>query len=235
VNRNASLVDVDPDLVAGVPDEDIALARRVLTRPRYDIPKGSWAPELLRAHDNGGFAILVVEGAIFRQIDLVERHAAQLLGPGDVLQAASTGGALECPVRWSALHASAVVVLDGRFTRASQKWPCLGVNLQRRLLEQGDRAALHAAISQLPRVDRRVLAFFWQLAERWGRVTPFGVHVPLQLTHELIGRLVGAQRSTVTLALQDLAAAGALTRRSPGWLLSPRSSEALLPVAAAAH
>ena len=39
-----SLCDVDPDLTAGVPDDDHALARRVLAGPRYDLPKGRWAP-----------------------------------------------------------------------------------------------------------------------------------------------------------------------------------------------
>jgi hypothetical protein len=46
---------------------------------------------------------------------------------------------------------------------------------------------MHAAITQLPRVDRRVLALLWQLAERWGRVTPSGVEVRLELTHETLG------------------------------------------------
>jgi CRP-like cAMP-binding protein len=121
-------------------------------------------------------------------------------------------------------------VLDARFTRATQKWPCLSVNLQRRLLDQADRSALHAAISQLPRVDQRILALFWQLAERRGRVTPFGVEVRLELTHEAIGRLVGAQRPTVTLALHALHDEGVLSRRAPGiWALGPQSRQALQP------
>lgn len=230
-----SLVDADPDLTAGIPDADLELAQRVLTRPRYDIPKGRWSPELLRGHDRGAFAILLVEGALVRQLDVAERHSTQILGPGDVLQAPGTDGLLECPVTWTAVVPSAVVVLDERFTRAGQRWPSLNVHLQRRLLDQADRTALHAAISQLPRVDRRILALFWQLAERWGRVTPFGVELPLALTHESIGRLVGAQRPTVTLALRELADEGAVTRTAPGsWLLSARSRDALRPVASRA-
>jgi CRP-like cAMP-binding protein len=225
-----SLLDADPDLTAGIPEDDHELAHKVLSRPRYDIPKGRWAPELLRGHVNGGFAMLVIEGAIFRQLDMADRHAAQLLGAGDVLQPSTDPGFLECPVRWSALQPSAVVVLDDRFTRASQKWPALSVNLQRRLLDQADRLARHAAILQLARVERRVLAFFWHLAERWGRVTPAGIEVPLELTHEAIGRLVGAQRPTVTLALGELAHDGSLTRgASGGWLLGRESRDALRP------
>ncbi len=150
-----SLVDADPDLTADIPEADLELARRVLTRPRYDIPKGRWSPEMLRGHDEGAFAILLIEGAVVRQLDVAERHSTQILGPGDVLQPPGTGGLLDCPVTWNAVVPSAVVVLDERFTRAGQRWPSLNVHLQRRLLDQADRTALHAAISQLPRVDAR--------------------------------------------------------------------------------
>ena len=225
-----SIVDADPDLSSGIPAEEHELARRVLTRPRHDVPKGRWSPTPLRGHGEGAFAVLVLDGAVVRQIDMADRHATQILGPGDVFQLPRDGSLLDCPVTWTALQPSSMAVLDGRFTRASQKWPALGVNLQRRLLDQADRLALHAAILQLPRVDGRILAFFWHLAERWGRVTPTGVAVPLRLTHESLGRLVGAQRPTVTLALRDLGQQGALTRSVQGdWLLSRDSREWLRP------
>jgi hypothetical protein len=70
----------------------------------------------------------------------------------------------------------------------------------------------------------------WHLAERWGRMTPAGVSVPLGLTHETIGRLVGARRPTVSLALKQLAASGTITRREDGaWLLEDDSARALAP------
>jgi hypothetical protein len=58
------------------------------------------------------------------------------------------------------------------------------------------------------------------MADRWGRVTPEGVVVPLRLTHELIGGLVGARRAPVTRALGRLADAGTVRRRADGaWVL----------------
>jgi hypothetical protein len=39
-----------------------------------------------------------------------------------------------------------------------------------RLSERSMRLATTQAISQLTRVDRRLKALFWHLAERWGRV-----------------------------------------------------------------
>jgi CRP/FNR family cyclic AMP-dependent transcriptional regulator len=60
----------------------------------------------------------------------------------------------------------------------------------------------------------------WYLADRWGKVTPDGVHLPLRLTHQTLGRLVGAQRPSVTTALKQLAAEGRLTREGDGtWML----------------
>lgn len=218
-----SLVDADPELFAGIPADDLLLARRHLVRPRFDIPKGRWAPELLRAHE-GAFGFLVVEGAIVREVELAGRECAQILGPGDVVREASLQPLFACPVSWSAPKPSVLTVLDERFTTAAHRWPALSQNLFRRLLEQSERVALHAATAQLPRVERRVVALFWQLAERWGHVTPFGIEVPLELTHEALGRLVGAQRPTVTLALRELAEDGVLTRSADGWLLDRASS-----------
>ena len=43
----------------------------------------------------------------------------QVFGPGDVLQAPADGATVDCPVSWTALRPSAVVVLDERFTFAS--------------------------------------------------------------------------------------------------------------------
>jgi CRP/FNR family transcriptional regulator, cyclic AMP receptor protein len=231
-----SLLDADPELVSGIPDQDLLLARRLLMRPRYVIPAGRWAPELLQGHENGAFGVLVMQGVIIRQIDVADRHCTQLLGSGDVLQPGQAGSLLDFPVSWTALEPSAVVMLDERFAQAAQRWPSIALNLYRRLLEQHDRAAMLGAITRLPRVDSRIVAVFWHLAERWGRVTPTGIQVPLDLTHEALGRLVGAQRPTVSLALRELADAGALTRDDRGrWVLQPGSYEAPRPRVGMGH
>jgi DNA-binding transcriptional ArsR family regulator len=58
------------------------------------------------------------------------------------------------------------------------------------------------------------------MADRWGKVTPEGVHVPLKLTHQLLGRVIGAQRPSVTTALKQLMEDGLVSRREDGtWLL----------------
>ena len=82
---------------------------------------------------------------------------------------------------------------SGRRRNVGPSWP---VVLQRRFATQAEAASLRTAIVSLPRVEQRILALFWQLAERWGKVGADGVRLELKLTHELIGRLAGAKRPT---------------------------------------
>jgi Crp-like helix-turn-helix domain len=89
-------------------------------------------------------------------------------------------------------------------------------------------AQRRTAITGLPRVEQRLLALFWQLADRWGVVRPEGIVIRLQLTHQFLGHLIAAKRPTVSLALAGLAADELLTRDDAAhWTLSPRSVEAL--------
>src|SRR5690349_22548166 len=110
------------------------------------------------------------------------------------------------------------------------RFPEITAALFDRLSERSLRLATTQAISQLTRVDRRLKALFWHLAERWGRVSGDGVIVPLALTHRILGQLVGARRPTVSTALSELAEREELTRRPDGsWLLrgDPPDAESL--------
>ena len=84
------------------------------------------------------------------------------------------------------------------------------------------------AISQLTRVDRRLKALFWHLAERWGRVLPDGIAVPLPLSHQRLADLVGAHRPAVTSAMGELTRKGSISRREDRvWILHGSPPEAL--------
>jgi DNA-binding GntR family transcriptional regulator len=66
------------------------------------------------------------------------------------------------------------------------------------------------------------------LAERWGRVTPEGVVVPLPLGHQRLADLVGASRQSVTTAMGGLTRDGAISRRDNGdWVLHGEPPEEL--------
>jgi CRP-like cAMP-binding protein len=76
------------------------------------------------------------------------------------------------------------------------------------------------AIAHHQRVDDRLLLTLWHLAERWGRVGPEGISVPLPLSHPRLADLVGAHRPSVTTAMGDLVRSGAVSRREDGiWVL----------------
>jgi hypothetical protein len=100
------------------------------------------------------------------------------------------------------------------------QFPEVGAVIVDRLNARAHRLATTQAISQLTRVDRRLLALFWHLAERWGRVTGEGVVIGLTLSHRMLGQLIGARRPTVSIALGELARQDVLVRRPDGtWLL----------------
>jgi CRP/FNR family cyclic AMP-dependent transcriptional regulator len=149
--------------------------------------------------------------------------SAELLGPGDLIrpwQAASKSELLPVGAEWSVLSPSTLAVLDRRFAVEASQYPEVTAALFDRLSERSLRLATTQAISQLTRVDRRLKALFWHLAERWGRVGGEGVVIPLALTHRILGQLVGARRPTVSTALSELAERDELVRRSDGsWLL----------------
>jgi CRP/FNR family cyclic AMP-dependent transcriptional regulator len=228
-DAHVGLLRADPGFAAGIPAEDRGLADRILTLPRLDLDPGPWAVPPGDRWVAPVAGMLLADGVIVRHVALGDRVASQLLGPGDVFDPWPAGDdLLPCAVHWSAATAATAVVLDGRLSTAARRWPSLATTVQRRLARLGERLAVHLAICQLPRVEQRVLALLWHLAERFGRVTPDGVLVPLRLTHRLIGELVGAQRPTVTLALANLIADGVVTRRGDGSHVLDRSSRAEL-------
>jgi CRP-like cAMP-binding protein len=194
-DAHVALLRADPGFARGIPAGDMALAERVLVLPRLDLDAGRFAPPPPPAGSAAPMA-LVIDGLVGRHVALGERVATQLLGPGDVFApwSARADALLPGEVRWSAFEPATLAVLDGRFATTAQRWPALAATALERLAGLGDRLAVHLAICQLPRVEERVVALLWHLAERFGRIAPDGVVLGLRLTHRLIGELVGAQR-----------------------------------------
>jgi CRP/FNR family transcriptional regulator, cyclic AMP receptor protein len=220
--RKQPLLDLDPDLGALLPDDRLDAAHRELEVEVYRLPEGPW--------DAGGdgpnpehVGLLLIEGVIARDVVVSDTVSTELLGPGDVVRPWSvheSPALLRLLVRWNALTESRVAVLDRRFGAQLARWPEVNAALIDRVNDRARRLATTQAISQLNRVDRRLLTLFWHLAERWGRMTTDGVAVPLTLSHRMLGQLVGARRPTVSTAIAELAERGELVRRGDGtWLL----------------
>jgi CRP/FNR family transcriptional regulator, cyclic AMP receptor protein len=230
--RLIRLLETEPDFAAGVDEERAAAARRHTVAPLLTLAPGAWSPGDLRGDDavTGPFAVLVLSGLIARDVGLADRVATQLVGAGDAIPLGDwDDGSQPVHAAWWVAAAAEVAVLDGRFLAAAQRWPWLTARVVERALRWADRAAALQAMTQLGRVDLRLVALFWHLADRWGQMTPHGVVLPLRLTHEMLGRLVGAQRPTITLALRDLREQAVLRRRGAGWLLAAGSRELLEP------
>jgi hypothetical protein len=167
---------------------------------------------------------LVVGGLMFADSRLAGQTSTQIFGAGDVLPLAPDSLAvLPFRSRLSVAEVATLVPLDDRFLGLAHRF-----GLARRLadaaIDQVRRAAAQQAISQLSRVELRLLAMMWHLAERWGRMTPDGLALDLDVTHARLGQLVGAKRPTVSLALKLLEDERALRRTGNGsWLLAKDS------------
>jgi CRP/FNR family transcriptional regulator, cyclic AMP receptor protein len=225
-NRNSDairLLEVDPELGALLSPARRADAERDLVVRTHRIAVGPWDIARLSAAGSDHVGLLVLDGVLSRELIVADHVSAELLGPGDLVrpwQATTGAGLLPVQAVWSILSSVTLAVLDRRFAAESARYPEITAALFDRLGERSLRLATTQAISQLTRVDRRLKALFWHLAERWGRVSGDGVVVPLALTHRILGQLVGARRPTVSTALSELAEREELVRRADGsWLL----------------
>ena len=227
------LLKADPDLAALLAEPRRAEAERRLLVSTHRLGVGPWDVSRLSGASADHIGLLVLEGVLARELIVADHVSAELLGPGDLLrpwQAASKSELLPVTAEWSVLSPATLAVLDRRFAAEASQYPEVTAALFDRLSERSLRLATTQAISQLTRVDRRLKALFWHLAERWGRVSGDGVIVPLALTHRILGQLVGARRPTVSTALGELAERGELIRRVDGaWVLrgSPPDASAL--------
>jgi CRP-like cAMP-binding protein len=205
----------DPDLGIGADAE----ARAVCVARVLHLGRGPSRPE---APEDAGFGLLVLTGFLVRRVGRGGRFGAELLGPGDLLRPWQTIGATaSAPFEpsWTVAAPTELAVLDAAFVARAAPWPSVAVALVDRAMERSRHLALTMAAVQQPRVERRLEALFWQLADRWGRIGPDGVVVDVPLTHELLGELVAARRPSVTTALSALAASGRVERDAGRWLL----------------
>jgi len=231
----ASLFDVDPELGDALDHDHLAEARVRAVVATLELPGGPWYPQTVEGLTSRPFAVLVVDGLVVRDLLLAGSTTTELLGPGDLVDFRAVQDALLPTVmHWSVPDSARLAIVDDRVLAMLRTWPHVGRVLLERAAQRSARLVVHRAIAQLPRVDQRLLAYFAHLSERWGRVASAGMVVPLQLTHETLGRLIGARRPTVSLALKELAANEALHRRRDGaWLLRYGAFDNLVSAAAA--
>lgn len=227
-----ALLEADPDLGRYITPEEAPRARRGVTAPLLVLPEGTFTPARALRCGTHPFAALVLAGLIARELTAGGQPTLRLLGPGDIIYGASLQARLLQPEEcYTATLPTRLAVLDDQFLQAVRHWPRMLTALIERSGRQLDATLIQLAISQQPRVEDRLVALFRALSERWGRMGADGVVVPLSLTHEALGRLIGARRPTVTLALKALAHHERLARRADGsWLLTDLDARAEVAV-----
>jgi hypothetical protein len=218
------LLELDPDLGQLLPQDRLTAATNELRVAVRSLESGPWDVDRLSGASPEHLGLLVLGGIIAREVLVSDTVSTELLGPGDVVRPwrlQDGSSLLQHTVRWNVLSRSRIALLDRRLSAELGRYPEVGAAIVDRVNERALRLAVTQAISQLNRVDRRLLALFWHLAERWGRITSGGVALPMTLSHRMLGQLVGARRPTVSTALGELVRQGELVRRDDGtWLLT---------------
>src|SRR6186997_2267582 len=226
-----SIVDADPDLADVLEPREADRARRDALVRITRLSRGAWdaAAAIEPGIHHRGF--LVVDGLLSREVDVLGRRCVELLGHGDVMRPWSwdeEGSHVRAEVGWMVLEPTRLAVLDHRLVVRIVPWPQLGVELFNRGTRRAHHLAVALAIAHHPRVEDRIMLTLWHLAERWGRVHPDGIVVPLPLGHQRLADLIGAQRQSVTTALGGLARDGVISRRENGdWVLHGEPPEEL--------
>lgn len=227
-DRFVYVLDHDAGLRSALSEPDRSRCRQHAVAALLEAPTGGWDP-LADPHPDDELGLLLLEGLMIREVTVAEARCGELLGPGSLLRPWDETGTF-APMRheteWQVVEPVRFAVLDEHFTRVAAHWPTLITALVGRATDRSQDLGTMLSIHSLKRVDVRLLAFFWHLADRYGKVTSGGVLVPLALTHRQLALLVGAQRPSVTSALGTLADRGMLRRDDDGhWLLASQAQD----------
>lgn len=212
----------DPDLAGTLEGERLRRAERDLVAATMVAFEGSWDPEEQSETVRGGVGLLLLEGLVVRRVGRTGRYGAELLGPGDLMRPWQHDGedvSLPFDTSFRVIDQALLAMLDARFAARAAPYPEVSSALIGRAMQRSRTLVVNMAIAHYPRIDRRLLMLLWHLADRWGRVTPEGIRVPLRLTHQILADLVASRRPSVTSGLQRLAQEGLLSKLGDNWLL----------------
>ena len=226
-----SVLDADPDLGERLESAERETATRELFARTMALEPGDWEPLDMWGRENGpAVGLLVCDGLMTRQVVVAGRPSTELLGATDLLRPWDQDGdvgLMPLDVSWRVISHTDIAILDHEFLRSATRWPGIIESLLARTMRRARWLAFQVGMNQITRVEGRLLVLLWALSERWGVVTPRGVHVRLRLTHEALGRLVGARRPSVTTALGALTEAGLLERVKDGFILFGDAEDAM--------
>lgn len=204
----ASLLDLDPDLGEALTPERFEVVRQRLGVRHEHVDPADWSPP---DDAESGLGLLVTGGFMVRTVALEHRQAAEILGPGDLLRPWQDDGdhaVYPFSSAWRVLQPVTAAILDRQFMLRAAAVPELTEAFVKRAFVRSRRVAGHLVLAQFASVEHRVLLALWHLADLWGKVRADGIILPIPLTHEIIGQIVGARRPAVSAALGALESNG---------------------------
>jgi CRP-like cAMP-binding protein len=214
-----SVLQLDPDLGAGIDPGRWNLAERACLARALGIPQGAWDADAVAG---SGFGLLVISGILSRRVVQNECPGAELIGPGDLLRPWDRAGdwaSIPTESSWQVIERTRVAILDRDFARRAAPFPEVALALTQRALLRSRYLTILIAIISQRRIESRIEMLFWHLADRFGQMRGEWASVPVPLTHRLLSELVAARRPSVTTALSQLQERGVLRREGHGWLL----------------
>jgi CRP/FNR family cyclic AMP-dependent transcriptional regulator len=210
------LLDLDSELAESLEVGMRLAARRMTAAVVFEADAGDLDLDRRLAELGRGPGILIIEGVLAVNVTVGDRIASELLGSGDLLErdTSEPDELFTCST-----------VLDDGFTERVRRWPQLTQVLLTRAERRTHSLNVQRAITSQPRLEIRLALLLLHLASRWGHVEPGGVRLTLPLTHQLLGRLVAAERPSVSHALARLARSGLVTGTGDEWHLHAHVDE----------
>ena len=233
MTKTVQVLVEDPELGERLSGPRLEAATRDCIARAVQFTTGGPAGQLERTEMRVGIGLLLLDGLVVRRVGLGGRYGAELLGQGDLLrpwQHEDVGTSLPRTGKWRVLQRGHLAVLDSEFMLRAARYPEVMAALFVRAVRRSRHLAVNVAIMHQPRIDVRLHMLLWELADRFGTVRADGVHLPLRLTHAMLGEMVAARRPTVTKSLGELAERGLVSWTGETWRLMGEPPEELYAI-----
>jgi CRP-like cAMP-binding protein len=185
------------------------------------LPPGAADLGSLTGGGEGWVGLLILHGVMIVEAEAGRARVGWAVGEDDLVRPWDLAeSSLTRQATWRVLTPVRMALLDEAFANQLRSVPALSSVLIERAARTTRWLMAKSLVLSSPVVEERLLLLFALLAEKWGRVTSYGVRVDLPVTHELLAALCGARRPSVTLALRSLTRQELIARGPDGrWIL----------------